>query len=101
MTVVTRLEAEQAFLIAKRRTWAVEVLAAPHRSASLFTVLVSVTCVAATAAFLALRTGPDSRAVVGAAAGGALALAGLAYGELRRLRRRVAALETLALRDGV
>ena len=99
MAAIPTLEAEQVARIAHRRALAAAALAKSHRVASPFIVLVNVLCAGGTLAFLAISTGLAG-GLLGAVAGGALALASLAFGDLRRLQRRVEALEILASGDG-
>lgn len=96
MIAPPRLEAEQLARSAGRRARAAAELARLSRAASPFVVVVNVLCVAATFWFVAVNTSFPTRGLVGAVAGGALSLAAMAYGEVRRLQRRVEALEILA-----
>ena len=93
------LHAEQMSRNAERRARAAAELAKSSRGANPFVVVINVMCGAGALWFVAVSTSSATRGLVGAAAGGALALAAVAYGEVRRLRRRVDALEILA-KDG-
>ena len=96
MAFVPDLEVAQISRVAASRAAAFAVLAQPVKAASLFLVIVIVLSTAFTFGLGALRSETVIRAVLGAVAGGALALAAIAYGELRRLRLEVDALKKLA-----
>ena len=100
MGAIPTAEAEQVARIAHRRALAVASLAKTQSVASPFIVLVRVLCAGSTLAFLAISTSLEG-GLLGAIAGGALALASIAYGDLRRLQRRVEAVEILAPDGGV
>lgn len=91
-----RPDAELLARSAERRARAAAELAKSSRVANPFVVVVTVLCGAGTFWFDAVGTSLLAHGLVGAAAGGALSLAALAYGDVRRLQRRIHALEVLA-----
>ncbi len=99
MAVTPTLEAEQVARVAHRRAVAAASLAQTRRVANPFIVLVNVLCSGGILAFLAISTSLAD-GLLGAIAGAAFALASMAYGDLRRLQRRLEALEVLARDSG-
>ena len=101
MNVATQLDAELISRAVANRAAATEMLAKSEKTANPFVAVVFVGCLAGTFAFSAIQSATIFHAIVGAAAGSALALASLAYGELMRLRRRMEALHLLSRNDGL
>ncbi len=101
MPAAHRLDPERLLQAETDHAFAATALRDTPRSASVFLVIVIVGGMAATGALLGAARGvPPSSAVVGAVAGGAFGLASVAFGEVRRLSRRIAAMQVIGRGDG-
>jgi phosphate/sulfate permease len=96
MNTITDLEGTRLLRSAAQRSAAQDVLQSTDRTIGLPMAFLSVACTAATFALLAARPEPMFHALVGGVAGAALSLGALAFGESRRLSRRIEAVIAVA-----
>ena len=91
MNTITELDGAKLVQTAAKQSAAQDVLRSTDRNISLFMAIVSVACTAGTFALLAVRPEPIFHALAGGVAGAGLSLSAMAFGESRRLSRRIEA----------
>jgi hypothetical protein len=101
MNIVTQLDGERIAKDAVKRALAVDAMAATAETVNPLTLLVVVVSSAMTCGILGTKDEMIFRIIVGALTGATFAMACLTYADVRRLRRRVEAMNFLSTGKGL